>query len=238
MIDHFLDFLSPPYCVNCKSLGSFLCENCFEKIVFVKEQLCPECGFVSSDGATHPICQKLYGLNGHLSVAIYQGPVKNLLLAFKYGRFPVKKLSEVIEDILRLYFAPEEDYFPPKTLITPVPLHWWRQNSRGFNQAEILAQILAKFWRLDLIVDLLQRHFLTLPQVKLSKKERVKNVEGLFGLNRKYQEKIKSETVILVDDVYTTGATLKECARVLKEDGEADKVFAVTLAYDEKRVLK
>lgn len=238
MIENFLDFLSPPYCVNCKAIGTYLCDQCFEKVAFVKKQLCPECGLFSADGITHPVCQKPQGLNGHLSAVLYQGVIKNLLFAFKYGRFPVKKLSEVVEYILKFYFAVEEDYFAPKTLIAPVPLHWWRQNSRGFNQAEILAQILARLWNLNLVPNLLLRRYFALPQAQLSKKERLKNVQGLFGLNPEYQGKVKGETVILVDDVYTTGATLKEGARVFKEEGKAQRVFAVTLAYDERRVIK
>lgn len=173
-----------------------------------------------------------------MSTTVYQGPVKKLIHSFKYGRYPVRNLSLVLDKILRLYFANEEDYFAPKTTVTPVPLHWWRQNARGYNQALILAQSLSKLWSLNLIPDLLQRTHFSLPQAKLSKKERLKNIQGLFRLNPKYHDLIKKETVILVDDVYTTGATLKQCARVLKKEGFIGSVYAVTLAYDEKRMIK
>lgn len=120
----------------------------------------------------------------------------------------------------------QEDFFQARVLV-PIPLHWYRKNWRGFNQAEILGKEIALKLKIDFCPDLLLRTRSTKPQVKLKGKERKKNVRGAFKLNPKYR--ILDTEYLLFDDVWTTGATMKECARVLKKAG-VKKVFGLTLA--------
>jgi ComF family protein len=110
--------------------------------------------------------------------------------------------------------------------VTPVPLHWWRQHRRGFNQARELARHLDRP-----LIDALIRTRHTRSQVELEAAHRRTNVQGAFGVRHVYQSRrsIQGLTIVLVDDVSTTGATLEECAKALKEAGAA-AVYAITAA--------
>jgi ComF family protein len=110
--------------------------------------------------------------------------------------------------------------------VVPVPLHWRRFHYRGFNQAVALARPLARQFSLPLISRVLRRTRHTVPQVELQPEERVKNIRGAFSVRQ--PARIKGLRLLLVDDVFTTGATLNECARVLKAAGAAS-VTAFTL---------
>jgi ComF family protein len=122
------------------------------------------------------------------------------------------------------------------TLIVPVPLHGWRRWRRGYNQSELLAQALWTCWRTDMATveycaDLLQRTQYTTPQVELDEQHRAANVRDAFKVRpeRLKQFNLTSLPILLIDDVCTTGATLNECARVLREAG-ASEIYAATLA--------
>lgn len=111
--------------------------------------------------------------------------------------------------------------------IVPVPLHFWRLVSRRYNQAALIAQSLAKETDKPVISNLLRRTRATPSQGHL--KQRFRNVRRAFVLDPKYTEDVKGKTIVLVDDVYTTGATVRECAKVLMKSG-AGKVHVLTLA--------
>ena len=113
------------------------------------------------------------------------------------------------------------------SLIVPVPLHPKRLRERGFNQALILAREVSKRFSLPLEFLALERHKFTEPQVHLSKEQRLENVRGAFAVRK--NKRIEGQRVILVDDVYTTGSTIKECAGTLMRSGAAD-VAVLTLA--------
>jgi ComF family protein len=109
----------------------------------------------------------------------------------------------------------------------PVPLHISRLRQRGFNQALILAHVMSETFSLPLSYDNLARVRPTVPQVELSGEERIKNVAGAFALRR--PDELKCRDILLIDDVFTTGATMNECAKVLK-DADASRVTALTIA--------
>lgn len=109
----------------------------------------------------------------------------------------------------------------------PVPLHPKRVRERGFNQSLLLARYVARGLKSDLDFLSLKRVRYTLPQTRLAKKERQRNVRGAFQL--KTRDAVKGKTILLVDDVFTTGNTMNECARILKQGGSG-KVFCVSLA--------
>lgn len=125
----------------------------------------------------------------------------------------------------------EYDYpdinIPDFTLVMPVPLHSKRLRERGFNQSVILARELARKFSIPLDFVTLRRYIHTEPQIHLGKKERASNVRGAFNVTK--QDRVKKQKIILVDDVYTTGSTVKECTRVLMESN-AEKVAVLTLA--------
>jgi ComF family protein len=117
--------------------------------------------------------------------------------------------------------------FRDYSLIIPVPLHIKKLRKRGFNQSIILANSLGKKWQIPINFSLLKRSKFTLTQTGLDKKERERNIKGAFEVKDK--TKIAGRNIILIDDVYTTGATLNECAKKLIKAG-AQKVAVLTLA--------
>ena len=117
--------------------------------------------------------------------------------------------------------------FTDYSLIIPVPLHIKKLRERGFNQSLILADAIGKKWQIPVNFSLLKRHKFTLTQTGLNKKEREQNIKGAFEVSDK--EKIAGRNIILIDDVYTTGATINECAKILIKAG-AQKVAVLTLA--------
>ena len=116
-----------------------------------------------------------------------------------------------------------------ESLIVPVPLHIKRKRWRGFNQAEVLASRLAEGFNLVMRAYILNRIKDTQAQTKLKRKQRLKNIKNAFKVNNEWQDKLKSTKILLVDDVATSGRTLNECARALKESG-AKEVWGIVLA--------
>lgn len=228
LLDIILGFLFPARCVSCGVLGNFLCANCYDQIEFLGRQFCPICERPAIDGLTHPGCAKPWGLDGCLSAAYYKGPMRKLIRRFKYKPF-VKEASTIMDRVLVNYFTTEEDYFPSGSIVSAVPLHWMRKNERGFNQAEILAELVAEVFQLPYEFKLLKRIKRTKPQIELPREERLTNIRGAFEFYNNAKGEIKDHSIILVDDVWTTGSTLRECGKILKRAGFA-KVYALTLA--------
>ena len=112
-------------------------------------------------------------------------------------------------------------------IIAPVPLHYWRMVSRRYNQSALIAQALAKETNKEIIADLLKRTRATPTQGHLNAKQRFRNVRRAFAMNKKHD--VRNKVIVLIDDVYTTGATIKECTKVLVKAG-AKKVHVLTLA--------
>jgi competence protein ComFC len=163
-----------------------------------------------------------------MAATSYQEPaLKELVHSFKYKRFikaqkPLGKL--LVNYLLAIGFKGEEN------LIVPIPLHPARERTRGFNQAEVIAKLTADYLKLP-VVKVLKRVRKTSPQIDLPKELREENVKNAFDLIDK-SVSIKGKSVILVDDVYTTGATMKEAAKVLKKNGVKEIKFLVLAKTD------
>lgn len=229
---NLLDFLFPKKCVGCGQTGGYFCATC---ILDIKQTdlVCPFCERLSLGGVVHPVCKRKYGLDGLWSLGVYQPPLRGAIQKLKYKW--IKGLAEVLVDTTLEYWARHEPYLLSQIkkdqgqnwVVVPVPLHWLRQNKRGFNQAELLGQILSKKLGLD-YAEWIKRHCITRSQIKLTSDQRRANVKGAFALATMNHE-LPTKNIILIDDVWTTGSTLKECCFVLKRGG-AKKVWALTLA--------
>ncbi len=158
------------------------------------------------------------------SFAIYQGVVRNALHHFKYGG-KHRLGSRLAEFLIHTWInaAP----FHEVEIIMPVPLHRRRERQRGFNQSSVLAKYLSRFTRRTLELRLLKRNRSTPSQTGLTLRQRRLNVSSAFEVRRPHL--IRGKVALVIDDVFTTGATLNEVARVLKEAG-ARKVLAMTVA--------
>jgi ComF family protein len=223
---NILDLLFPKTCLECKKEGKYLCEACLSKLPSVK-QVCPVCLRPSVDGFTHTKCIKPLGINGIISLWPYRGVIRSGILALKY-----KFVKEVSEDLSLLVMQKVKDFFlfqKGEGILTTIPLYWSRKNFRGYNQVDEIGESISKNFNMSFYNDLLFRKKLKTPQVTLSQKDRIKNIQGVFALNPKYETTIKNTLLIVLDDVYTTGSTLKEAAKVLKRNG-AGKVWGLTIA--------
>lgn len=201
-IKSLLNLVFPPRCEVCRKIGEqALCPECFQQIKFMKPQF-----------------------NVH-SVAVYDGVLREALHRLKFKK--KKSLVEPLGILLVKYVTSmpslnlrEIDY------LVPVPLHWKRERERGFNQVELIAKVLSRYFEIP-VINALQRIKETQPQFDLPREERLRNVVGAFKISD--PKLVYNKRILLLDDIYTTGATVAECCRVLKIGG-ARRVEILTLA--------
>lgn len=225
-----VDLLFPRRCLGCSQPGGYFCSSCLNLVKLEPQRVCPMCGQSSFGGLTHQNCQRPYGLDGLTSVFAYQGVMEKAIKKLKY-----KFVFDLAKDLVELFlsFCGEDQVFTKicqqNVFLVPIPLHSSRFRWRGFNQAELLGKIIAANLNLSILPDLLIRKKKTKPQVELKKAMREKNIKGAFKINSNSQFVIRNSQLILFDDVWTSGATLREAAKVLKRNG-AFKVWGLTLA--------
>lgn len=227
-----LDFIFPKRCVNCKKQGSYLCSNCFAFLSFDVKNLCLICDKPTFNNLTHPKCSKKFSIDGCFSALNYSKTTQKLIYNFKYKPY-LKDLETVLIDLFYESIIQNENF--NKELIkggwifVPIPLSSQKFKKRGYNQAEILAKELSKKFNLS-FANILQRVSNTKTQVGMTNIQRRKNVKGAFEIVR-HQLLITKQNIFLIDDIVTTGSTLKEAAKVLKKQG-AKRVIGLTLARD------
>jgi competence protein ComFC len=231
MLNLFLDFLFPKRCVGCKRTGEYFCKNCRADIKQT-DLVCPFCERLSLGGMVHPVCKRKYGLDGLWSLGVYEPPLKSAIQKLKYKW--IKSLADILIDITLEYWAIKGTFLLDQIkkshgknwVAVPVPLHKSRENWRGFNQSALLAGLFASKLGLN-YADSLKRIRKTKPQVGLEAYKRRENIKGAFILNKNFP--IKDLNILLIDDVWTTGSTLRECGNILKRRG-VKSVWALTLA--------
>lgn len=224
--DWLMQAFFPCFCVNCGSENNlkskFLCQNCFELIEEIKTDCCPKCGRLSSNGKYCKSCGRKSKLSGIVVSAKYDGPIKELVHYLKYSKMQI--ISKYLAKLMVKKLSGCS--FKGEVVVVPVPLYFLRKFDRGFNQSELLAKEICKKMGLPLSL-VLKRVRNTSQQMKLNRPNRLQNLQGAFRC--KNPENIVGKTILLVDDVTTTGATLNECAKTLKSAG-ARQVFGVVVA--------
>lgn len=211
----------PKYCIICGKYGRQLCENCIQKkLQYLAIPYCPVCnGRLRRKQNIHKICKKRSALDGAISLLIFEKHIKKILWDYKYHH--VYRLAVFLSRLLneRLATIPFSfDY------IVPIPSHQRKINKRGYDHIALIAgNFEAK------VEPLLIKPLHSNPQATLSRQARLINTIDTFILNKKISCRHKS--ILLFDDVITTGSTLQSAARVLKEAG-AKRVYALTLAKD------
>lgn len=230
-----LDLLFPIHCLGCGREGEWLCAKCSASIPLCDEQVCPACEKRPTPcGRTCFDCIGKTSLDGLLAVSSYHHPLlRKAVHSCKYRFLP--DLHPPIGKLLAGALADSD--LPLPDAVVPVPLHPRRLRWRGFNQSLLLAQHLADNlspgFPLPALDGNLVRLRHTLPQMKIrSYRARQENMRGAFAVTD--PRTIENASVLLVDDIATTGSTLFECARVLKEAG-ARKVFAVVIARQSEK---
>jgi len=227
------DFLIPPKCLLCNVFftpenSRYFCNNCYDGFSFIKKPICEKCGFSfqTKEGADHLCGQCIKSkpfFDKARSIGKYDGTLRKAIHGFKYNEKSL--LSEPLSQILAAVgkeILETENY----DTIIPVPLHSKRLRQRGFNQAQVLAKKAGEIWGIRVDTRSLERKKWAPPQTLLTRKERHKNIKGTFYCR---PERIRDKNLLLIDDVYTSGSTVSECAKVLKKNG-ALKVDVLTLA--------
>ncbi len=207
-----LDLLFPPRCAGCRRPGSWLCSSCLEQVERVGGPACPRCGRPSRWAELCSACRAgTWALYQARAPFFFEGVVQQAVHEFKYrGR---RVLAEPLGELLADYL---NSLSWPAAAIVAVPLHRERQRARGYNQSALLARALAGRVGRPLLEDGLVRWRNTLPQVGLDGAARRENVRDAF----RWEEKQPPPAhVLLVDDVYTTGATMEACAMALRQAG-------------------
>ncbi len=223
-----IDLLFPRFCLGCGYVGVYLCVSCQEKLKPTKQDVCLYCHKSSLFGLTHPGCQNKLNVDGLMTLYYYNPILKKIIKNIKY-RLAVQVWQEFCrvikpEVISKLIFYRK---MSSGTIIQPVPLTKNKYNERGFNQAKIISLFFQKFINCP-IVNLLHRKKESPAQAQLSSlKKRYQNVRGVFQVIDKTH--LNNKIIILIDDVVTTGTTVKEAARILKGAG-AKKVYVLALA--------
>ena len=228
-----LDLFFPIRCVSCgKYRVGYLCARCSRTIPLKGGSECIGCKRTSPDGATCTSCADTFAVDRLLIAADYGNPLlRRALKLFKYQFVPdvAPDLYFVVHRYLReLRNRKGDSIVGDNPLVVPVPLHRRRLNWRGFNQSELLARLLADQFLLEMRDNVLVRTRQTRPQADIQEREqRLENVSGV--INCTDPDGVRGRTILLVDDVCTSGATLDECAKVLKQNG-ARKVIALVVA--------
>ena len=220
-----LDQLYPPGCIACEAplaFGDCLCPSCFAGLGQISRPLCPVLGlpFEADLGPDTLSAEALADPPpfARARTAVRYGEIAgSLVSALKYADRP-----ELARFCARLMVAAGRDFWPGSPLLVPVPLHPSRLRRRRYNQSALLALEVARLTGLDVDPHLVNRHRNTRRQVGLSGDGRLRNVQGAFAAHPRLIERLRGRPVVLVDDVYTTGATVKAVTRVLKRAGVAE----------------
>ncbi|HCR35990.1 hypothetical protein A2130_00510 [Candidatus Woesebacteria bacterium GWC2_33_12] len=187
-----LDFLFPKYCLQCKKPGKYICDDCYCKV--------RPCNIID---------------NNNYSIFKYEGVIRRAIISLKY-KFAYDIVDELVNIcVKKLTFS---NYFLNSTLVS-IPLHKHRENWRGFNQAEIIGEKLANKMNWKYFPDLLIRTKETISQVGLKGLARRQNLSGVFSIGPHYSLITNHYSLVLFDDVYTTGSTINEAKKVLQETG-------------------
>lgn len=229
--------LFAPVCVSCHLVldaptRSPACESCWRNLRAFTPPLCGRCGEpLPASGRRHACPAVGRALARCRALGWYDGVLRDLIHAVKYDQ-----RRTLVAGLASLLARGVDDVIGADTLLVPVPLHPWRQWSRGFNQADDIARALARHHPHAIVAPALRRARRTRPQSDLDAEARRINVDGAFTLagwtsqaRRRWATRLAGRRIVLVDDVMTTGATLEACAQVVRNAGAAE-VSAVTLA--------
>lgn len=221
-IEQAKDLIFPTVCANCGRLGEMICDECQSRIAWLEEPMCQLCGRMSG----REVCREceerpITPLTQLRSTALYQEPLDRIIKQFKYNSYfnLAKPLASLMAQAWP-HWSEEID------LIVPAPLHKKRERQRGYSQSHLLAQELASAVFIPYSATAIQRVRHTPPQVGLSSTDRQKNLVDAFTADEK---QVSGKSILIIDDVVTTGATLVESAKAVQKSG-AKYIFAYCIA--------
>lgn len=217
-----IDWFIPKLCLGCGWEGAWLCRRCLEQLPTGLASGCPDCS-PTWQGEYCVRHRYAHSLDGLKAVGDYSDPLlREAIHCFKYGG--VKELIGPLGDLL--LGVTGEGFSGASRLLelnnpalVPIPLHPVKLRQRGFNQAELLAERVAKQWQWSLRTDWLVKLEQGRPQAELSRLARQANAREMYGVPLAMRSAIEGQSILLVDDVATTGSTLESAAKVLRLAG-------------------
>lgn len=227
ILDWFLDLIFPKYCVSCNVEGDWICSKCYKKIIQIKKPFCPYCNRLTSQGNFCANCRKKSFLSGVIIAAHYQeGPLKEAIHNYKYNG--VHSMTPYLGQIIFKVIRDHQKIINP--VIIPVPLSRKRLAERGYNQSELLAKYLYKKIPSSSLNTKIIKKIKHMPtQVSLNRSQRLQNPINTFSYCG-HKGELNKKIVLLVDDIYTTGATLQNCAKLIKKYNRPKSLWAIVLA--------
>ncbi|OGZ62826.1 MAG: hypothetical protein A3H51_01395 [Candidatus Spechtbacteria bacterium RIFCSPLOWO2_02_FULL_38_8] len=229
-----IESLVPSFCYGCKKPKTYLCEDCFEIINYISHPICPHCKAALGMGKLREDCKRELNLNRIFSCADYKDiRIRALIKDLKYNY--AFSLALPLSHFAYWWLLKHEYADEIKEnidLIIPVPLHKSKFKKRGFNHAEYLAKHLGALLNIPIANNFLIKTRSTKPQAEAkTKEEREENLKKVFSTTGPPEAPVVGKNILLVDDVLTTGSTLRECAHVLRKNG-AKEVWALTIAQE------
>jgi ComF family protein len=227
-----LDLILPPRCIGTGDIvdaPGMISPGFWSQLQFIEKPFCACCGLAFNfDMAEDALCAEclddMPDFDAARAAVIYNDASRKAVLDFKYG----DKLHAV-KTFLPWLMRAGGELLTNSDVILPIPLHPRRLWQRRFNQSALLAEDIARITQKTYLPEGLVRERFTSPQKGLSRQERNDNVKNAFAVHPAYSAQMKGKNLLLIDDVFTSGATLNECARILKKAGAA-KVFVLTIA--------
>ncbi len=219
------------YCICCSSLidGRLnypICNNCIQKFHWVNGKTCEKCGKIVGTNYPNELCkdciENIQEFDKGYSCSRYGLYERTVMMDFKYGSkaYIGRVLGKIMGDRIAIESL-SIDY------IVPVPIHKKRLKKRGYNQAEILAEEISKVIKITSLKDGIIRNVNTVPMRSLNLIERRINMEKAFKIDDKVKEKIQGKSILIVDDIYTTGSTINSLALLMKDGGAREVNFLV-----------
>ena len=235
ILEFVLNIIYPPRCILCEKIipikNNYICKKCSYEDYLIKGNRCQKCSR-SLQHSEKKLCKDCENQNlsyeKGFALFEYKGKIKGALYRLKYSRD--KEVGKAFGNIISRYYKNEIQRLSID-LIIPVPIHPNKIRKRGYNQAQVIAKQISINLNIPLRNDVLIRIKDTKPQSKLSKKQRNNNLVDAFKLNKQINEKVKN--ILIVDDIYTTGSTIENCCKVLKQNKDIKLYFATaTIAID------
>ncbi len=225
-----LDLIYPPVCMSCKKILNpfddvrYLCESCNNSYIFLTISGCKVCGRETTGNNTLcDICNtfKIAYFNKNYSLFKYENPYKAFIFKLKYG---LNKRYSYAMSLLMYEYVIQNNLFNNVDIITCVPMHKVKQRQRGFNQSELLAKQLSQYLNIPYKKTIIRTKN-TVPQSKLHFNDRFKNLSTVFESVNNIN--IENKNILIIDDIYTSGATIMECSKILKQEN-ANEIYSLT----------
>ncbi|PIR94563.1 hypothetical protein COT97_00805 [Candidatus Falkowbacteria bacterium CG10_big_fil_rev_8_21_14_0_10_39_11] len=222
-----IDLFFPKECLVCGRGDEHFCLTCQKKIVYLKDNVCLICNRQPSTIGICSNCQPGISLDQIIVSVRYKGTViEKIIHEYKFNF--IEELAEFLANLLLEKISHQNVHLDHTTIVCPIPLHPKRFAERGFNQSAVLAQFIAKGFGCQYQDKTIVRSKYTDQQAKLNRSERIDNLHQAFTINN---HELKNKTIVLVDDVITSGTTMNEAAKCLKQAGAAT-VIAMAVAHN------